>query len=94
MKFGRFTYHGEVHYGVMEKNTVTIIEGDPLTDWVTTSKKISLDDTKPLAPVTPKNIIGIGANYVQEKQALPEEIPVMPVFSSNLQLLLLAQMIR
>ena len=80
MKFGKFTYKDKTHFGVIEKNSVTIIEGDPLTNWSYTSEKVSLDDIKLLAPITPKNIIGIGANYVDNKLALPDEIPEMPVF--------------
>ncbi len=80
MKFGRFNYKDKIQFGVIEKDNVTVIEGNPLTNWSYTSEKISLDDIELLAPIAPKNIIGIGANYVDNKQSLPNQIPEMPVF--------------
>ncbi|WP_347550064.1 fumarylacetoacetate hydrolase family protein [Pseudalkalibacillus hwajinpoensis] len=80
MKFGRFTYQDKIHFGVMEDKIVTIIDGNPFTDWSYTNEKVSIEDIELLSPITPRNIIGIGANYVADKESLPDVIPEMPVF--------------
>ncbi|KMM38325.1 fumarylacetoacetate hydrolase family protein [Guptibacillus hwajinpoensis] len=80
MKFGRFTFDNHIYNGVIEEEIINIIEGNPMSDWSYTNSKVSINDVEFLAPITPKNVIGIGANYVKDKESLPNEIPEMPVF--------------
>ncbi|MBN8207788.1 fumarylacetoacetate hydrolase family protein [Bacillus sp. NTK071] len=80
MKFGRFTYNNSIYNGVFEEDVITIIDGNPLTKWSYTDEKVSINDVELLAPLTPRNVIGIGANYVGDKDSLPDKIPEMPVF--------------
>ena len=64
MKIARYLAHGHEHYGVVDGDQVTAIEGGvydfpvKLTDHVH-----SLSDVKLLAPVAPGKILAMGLNY-------------------------------
>jgi 2-keto-4-pentenoate hydratase/2-oxohepta-3-ene-1,7-dioic acid hydratase in catechol pathway len=80
MKVARFVHNKEVHYGVIMNNGVKVIEGDIFSDWDYTGEIVELDQIQLLAPVVPNKIIGIGANYVGNKEDLPISLPKIPVF--------------
>ncbi|WP_270182194.1 fumarylacetoacetate hydrolase family protein [Alkalihalobacillus sp. CinArs1] len=80
MKFARFSYQNKTSFGVVERNTLKVIDGNPFSDWNYSGEQVPLDHAELLSPVTPQKVIGIGANYVEKKEALPEELPEIPVF--------------
>ncbi|SDH16078.1 2-keto-4-pentenoate hydratase/2-oxohepta-3-ene-1,7-dioic acid hydratase (catechol pathway) [Alteribacillus persepolensis] len=80
MKFVRFAEQSAVCQGVIKDNTVEEITGDMFTDWTYTGRRFLVDDIKLLAPLEPKQIIGIGANFVKHPQERPETLPQIPVF--------------
>lgn len=80
MKFIRFTVDSTTSSGVLEKEIIREIKGDMFTEWHYTGKVFSKKEVKILAPLTPKHIIGIGANYVANKEDIPSELPDIPVF--------------
>jgi 2-keto-4-pentenoate hydratase/2-oxohepta-3-ene-1,7-dioic acid hydratase in catechol pathway len=66
--------------GVLEGETVREITGDIFISWSYTGNVYSLSDISLLAPLEPNQIIGIGANYVSQKEEVPNELPKIPVF--------------
>lgn len=80
MKFLRFTVDSTLYTGVLENEVIREIKGDIFSEWSYTGQVFSKDEVKLLAPIVPKHIIGIGANYVAKKEELPKELPEIPVF--------------
>lgn len=80
MKFARFRKDNTIYQGIVTDEGIQQIEGNPYTDWTKTDNVFQLDEVELLAPVAPRNIIGIGANYVGSKEELPNELPEIPVF--------------
>jgi 2-keto-4-pentenoate hydratase/2-oxohepta-3-ene-1,7-dioic acid hydratase in catechol pathway len=81
MKFARFKVEGsDVYKGVIIEDTVKEIKGELFGDWAYTDKMFSVSEVTLLAPLEPNQIIGIGANYVTQREDLPSELPKIPVF--------------
>lgn len=80
MKFTRFSIDSKEHTGVVDGGVIKEIEGDIFGDWSYTGKDFVENEITYLAPIKPNQIIGIGANYVSNKEQLPEELPEIPVF--------------
>ncbi|WP_099159690.1 fumarylacetoacetate hydrolase family protein [Virgibacillus ndiopensis] len=82
MKFARFRKRSdrEILQGIVTDNGIQQIEGDIFSDWKHTKIIYRLDDIDLLEPLTPRHVIGIGANYVGETDDLPSILPDMPVF--------------
>jgi 2-keto-4-pentenoate hydratase/2-oxohepta-3-ene-1,7-dioic acid hydratase in catechol pathway len=80
MKFARFKVNETVYIGVISEDAIKAIKGDLFGDWEYTGEEFSKRDVKLLAPLQPKQIIGIGANYVSQLEDLPSELPEIPVF--------------
>jgi 2-keto-4-pentenoate hydratase/2-oxohepta-3-ene-1,7-dioic acid hydratase in catechol pathway len=80
MKFARFKVNETVYIGVISEDAIKAIKGDLFGDWEYTGEEFSKSDVKLLAPLQPKQIIGIGANYVSQLEDLPSELPEIPVF--------------
>ncbi|RYG73225.1 FAA hydrolase family protein [Lentibacillus lipolyticus] len=56
------------------------IEGDLFADWDIARGIYQPDQIELLEPLTPRHVIGIGANYVSKPSELPAEAPDLPVF--------------
>ncbi|UJL47464.1 fumarylacetoacetate hydrolase family protein [Virgibacillus sp. NKC19-16] len=82
MKFARFKKQMDerVLQGIATDNGIKQIEGDIFTGWNHTEVIHSYSEIKLLAPLIPKHVIGIGANYVGKTDDLPSELPEIPVF--------------
>ncbi|QQK81006.1 fumarylacetoacetate hydrolase family protein [Salicibibacter cibi] len=80
MKFVRFMYDSGVYTGVLAEQGIQAVEGDIFKDWQYTGRTFREGDVKLLAPLEANHIIGIGANFVAEKEDLPETAPELPVF--------------
>jgi 2-keto-4-pentenoate hydratase/2-oxohepta-3-ene-1,7-dioic acid hydratase in catechol pathway len=80
MKFTRFAVNSETYTGVINDGAIREIKGDIFSNWEFTGKTFSLDEVKLAAPLEPKHIIGIGANYVTKVEEIPTELPEIPVF--------------
>ncbi|WP_226578053.1 fumarylacetoacetate hydrolase family protein [Halobacillus litoralis] len=80
MKFARFQYDNDIRYGVVTNDDVSVIDGDLFGEWTYTGEVLPLNQIKLLAPVEPKKIIGIGANYVGSEEERPDQLPEIPVF--------------
>ncbi|MCD8508896.1 MAG: fumarylacetoacetate hydrolase family protein [Bacillus sp. (in: Bacteria)] len=81
MKFIRFIHGDTVQYGVLNENTIDVIEGDIFSNWSYTDEKLPFNNVTLVAPFEPKHIIGIGANYVAKEDELDNvSQPEIPVF--------------
>lgn len=80
MKFARFIANGERYTGIVTDGRIREIQGDMFGKWEYTEKTFSGHEVKLLAPLEPNQIIGIGANYVSQKQEIPDVLPEIPVF--------------
>ncbi|HEX6923550.1 MAG TPA: fumarylacetoacetate hydrolase family protein [Bacillales bacterium] len=81
MKFARFTDENkELRKGVVTAAGIKEIAGDIFSDWTYTGETFTVDEVKLAAPLKPNQIIGIGANYVGQREELPDELPEIPVF--------------
>lgn len=80
MKFTRFMVNSVLYKGIIEGETIREIKGNIFSDWTYTGNVFLPDQVKLLAPLEPKQIIGIGANYVAKVEEIPEELPAIPVF--------------
>jgi 2-keto-4-pentenoate hydratase/2-oxohepta-3-ene-1,7-dioic acid hydratase in catechol pathway len=63
MLWCRFEKDGRVHYGLVEGETVTAVDGDPFSQHRATNTKFPLADVKLLVPVIPPTFYAIGSNY-------------------------------
>jgi 2-keto-4-pentenoate hydratase/2-oxohepta-3-ene-1,7-dioic acid hydratase in catechol pathway len=70
---------GAVQYGVLENDTLRVIEGDLFGAWRTTDMTVPLAQVKLLAPVDPPNIIAIGLNYRAHATESGAPFPERPV---------------
>ena len=80
MKFARFKTGEQIRSGILEGDTLKEISGDLFSDWSFTGDNYPVSEVAMVAPLTPNQIIGIGANYVASTEELPEELPKIPVF--------------
>lgn len=80
MKFARYKKDNAIYQGIVTDEGIQQIEGNPYANWSKTDNVFQLNEVELLAPVAPRNIIGIGANYVGSKEELPNELPEIPVF--------------
>ncbi|AGT31867.1 ureidoglycolate lyase [Geobacillus genomosp. 3] len=80
MKIARFIADGTVRAGVVSGEVIREIEGDVFDAWDYTGNVFRCDDVSLVAPLVPRHVIGIGANYVATSDQLPPELPDIPVF--------------
>lgn len=83
MKIYRFKHDGVDRIGVLDGETVRISSAKDLfsssPDTWKTAAEASLSTIKPLAPVRPAKIIGIGRNYADHAKELGNEAPPEPL---------------
>ena len=60
MKFVRYQSNGNVSYGTLSGDTISEIDGDPITGYSETGNTVALGDVELLAPVTPGKVLAVG----------------------------------
>ena len=78
MKIIRFEWEQGVRYGVLDGDDVWVIEGDILGSFTAAEKLCALGDVRLLAPVQPKTVACVAANYHQLMKYVDREIPKEP----------------
>jgi len=78
MKIARFETDGNAAYGILDGDTIDVIDGEPFDDINTTGEKVRLSQARLLAPVTPPNVIAIGLNYRRHAEESGMAIPDHP----------------
>ena len=79
MKIVRFEKGSDVSFGVLDGDTIEVIEGYPCCGMNRSGKTEKLAGVKLLAPVTPPNIIAIGLNYRKHAEESGIELPDHPL---------------
>ncbi|MBI3812716.1 MAG: fumarylacetoacetate hydrolase family protein [Nitrospirae bacterium] len=79
MKFVRFHYNNKISYGLLENETIRIIEGDPFSGPRPTDKEIPLKSVRLLAPCEPSKIVAVGVNYTDHAAEFKKELPKEPL---------------
>ena len=71
MRWARIEVAGKVYFGIIEGDSVKIVDGDPFEGYRETDERHALADVKLLVPVVPKTFYAAGLNYVAhvEEQA-------------------------
>lgn len=83
MKYVRYEYKNEIHFGILSANVVAELDGDYIFGAKETGKTVELNKVKLLAPCMPVKIIGIGANYKSFLDWKKKEYPTFPSFFSK-----------
>ncbi|MDO4281095.1 MAG: fumarylacetoacetate hydrolase family protein [Peptococcaceae bacterium] len=63
MKFARVATDGQIYYGIVEGDTIQLIDGDPFGDLHLSRTSLPLADCQLLAPVRPRHVYAVGLNY-------------------------------
>jgi 2-keto-4-pentenoate hydratase/2-oxohepta-3-ene-1,7-dioic acid hydratase in catechol pathway len=79
MKIIRFSQKKTVNWGVVEDNSVTILEEPPFKRIKLSRQKVSLSKVKILPPSVPEKIVCVGLNYKDHAHELGMKIPSEPV---------------
>ena len=72
----RFKAHGEVAYGIVEKNEVYQMTTTPFEEYEVTDHSHPISDVKLLAPTVPSKVVAIGLNY--KSHLGDREAPTVP----------------
>ena len=80
MRIARFkTRDGQIRHGIVENDSVAVIEGSVLDQWKRTNEQISLDDVNLLAPIIAPNMLAIGRNYKEHAAEGGDDVPKAPI---------------
>jgi 2-keto-4-pentenoate hydratase/2-oxohepta-3-ene-1,7-dioic acid hydratase in catechol pathway len=79
VKFVRFHFNNKISYGLLENETIRIIEGDPFSGTKPTDKEIRLKSVRLLAPCEPSKIVAVGVNYQDHAAEFKKELPKEPL---------------
>lgn len=79
MKYLRFTYQDTIKYGLLEQETIQVLEGSPFEQYTITDKKLNLSEVELLTPCEYTKAICIGLNYKDHAQEFQLPIPTEPV---------------
>jgi len=78
MRIIRFEWERRARYGVLDGDAVFAIDGSVVGDFVVGEKLCSVSEVKLLAPVQPRIVTCIAANYYDLCEETGREIPVAP----------------
>jgi 2-keto-4-pentenoate hydratase/2-oxohepta-3-ene-1,7-dioic acid hydratase (catechol pathway) len=79
MKFVRFQQGAVTSYGVLEGETIRLIDGDIFADWKASDRTVKLAAVKLLAPCAPSKAVCIGLNYRGHAQEMKIALPSQPL---------------
>ena len=79
MKFCRIQWEDKVCFAILNGNHLTVIEGNPFTEWRKTILHQSLEDARFYPPTVPTKIVAIGRNYRDHAAEMGNEVPKEPL---------------
>ena len=79
MKIARFNLNGEIRFGSVVGDQVSLFEGNPFESKALSGESIALDQIQLLAPVAPSKIICIGMNYAAHAAEISQDVPDEPL---------------
>jgi 2-keto-4-pentenoate hydratase/2-oxohepta-3-ene-1,7-dioic acid hydratase in catechol pathway len=78
MRLCRVIYEGDVRYGLVEDESITLISDEPFAAWEPVAE-IPLAKAQLIAPVIPTKIVCVGVNYREHAAEMGHDLPVAPV---------------
>lgn len=79
MKIARFNLNGEIRFGSVAGDQVSLFAGNPFESKELSGESIALDQIQLLAPVAPSKIICIGMNYAAHAAEISQDVPDEPL---------------
>lgn len=79
MKIARFNLNGEIRFGSVDGDQVSLFAGSPFESKELSGESIALDQIQLLAPVAPSKIICIGMNYAAHAAEISQDVPDEPL---------------
>lgn len=79
MKFVRFSYGGPISYGILEDDSVRLIDGTPFTQYTQTDTTYPLESVRLLEPSIPSKIVCVGLNYTDHALEIGMEMHEEPL---------------
>jgi 2-keto-4-pentenoate hydratase/2-oxohepta-3-ene-1,7-dioic acid hydratase in catechol pathway len=68
-----------VRWGLLEGDACRQITGDPLGEWIPTSRLYPASEVRLLPPCSPSKIVCVGRNYVEHAKELNNPLPAEPL---------------
>ena len=79
MKIARFNLNGEIRFGSVIGDQVSLFAGNPFESKELSGESVDLDQIQLLAPVAPSKIICIGMNYAAHAAEIAQDVPDEPL---------------
>jgi 2-keto-4-pentenoate hydratase/2-oxohepta-3-ene-1,7-dioic acid hydratase in catechol pathway len=79
MKIARFNLNGEIRFGSIASDQVSLFVGNPLESRELSGEVVSLAQVQLLAPVSPSKVICIGMNYAAHAAEISQDVPDEPL---------------
>jgi 2-keto-4-pentenoate hydratase/2-oxohepta-3-ene-1,7-dioic acid hydratase in catechol pathway len=79
LRFCRYQVNETIGYGIVEGDSISVINTDPFSKWTRTGNTVVLARAKLLAPCLPSKVICVGLNYVDHASELSMDVPDEPV---------------
>lgn len=79
MKYIRFEHAGIISYGILENQTVWVLDGSPFETYRKTETHYPLSAVSLLSPCLPTKGVCIGLNYRDHAEEMNETLPKSPV---------------
>jgi len=79
MRVVRFDNKGQIHFGILEGETVTPLAGDCLNGEPLSGKNLPLGQVRLMPPLEPGNIFCVGRNYSEHAKELGNDLPEEPL---------------
>lgn len=79
MKYLRFKHQGTIGYGLLEQNTITVLNNSYFEPYTVTDKTLNLSEVELLTPCDYSKAICIGLNYKDHALEFQLPIPTEPV---------------
>ena len=79
MKIVRFSVDKKISYGILENQTIRVIQGNPFSTLHYTGKTLRINDVRLLAPCVPSKIVCLGVNFRSHAGEVNTKIPEAPL---------------
>ena len=75
-RYVRYSHDGEVSYGILDGETIRVLDGNLFANPTQTGETVSLSAVRLLAPCEPSKVIAVGLNYQSHLgERAPAEYP-------------------
>ncbi len=79
MKIARFNLNGEIRFGSITSDQVSLFVGNPLESKALSGEVVPVAQVQLLAPVSPSKVICIGMNYAAHAAEISQDVPDEPL---------------